>query len=79
MVRVVTADGEWFPVRRKLLRPCIALTKAVRSEEAAEVAVDVNTLDFDRCRGWGVGLVGQGRGGTSGLGRGRVGPAGLSR
>ncbi len=39
-----------FPVRRKLLRPCIALTKAVRSEEesGAEVAVDVDTLTFDR-------------------------------
>lgn len=37
-------------VKRKLLRPCIALTKAVRSEEGGspEVQVDVDTLTFDR-------------------------------
>jgi hypothetical protein len=29
---VRSSDGEWFPVKRKLLRPCIALTRAVRSE-----------------------------------------------
>ena len=42
--------GEWFPVKRKLLRPCIALTKAVRSEDEAEVdvSVDVDTDIFDR-------------------------------
>ncbi|KAI7845581.1 hypothetical protein COHA_000869 [Chlorella ohadii] len=49
-VIVRTLDGEWFPVKRKLLRPCISLTKAVRSEEegSPEVTVDVDTLTFDR-------------------------------
>jgi hypothetical protein len=28
VVHVFTSDGEWFPVKKKLLRPCIALTKA---------------------------------------------------
>jgi len=44
------AAGEWFPVKRKLLRHCIALTKVVRSEEEAEVdvSVDVDTDIFDR-------------------------------
>jgi hypothetical protein len=27
IVHVTTSDGEWFPVKKKLLRPCIALTK----------------------------------------------------
>jgi hypothetical protein len=45
-------DGEFFPVRRKLLRPCIALTAAVRSAEDAPLAqVEVDTPTFDR---WGV-------------------------
>lgn len=37
-------------VKRRLLRPCISLTKAVRSEEqgSPEVTVDVDTLTFDR-------------------------------
>ncbi len=26
---VTTSDGEWFPVKKKLLRPCIALTKVM--------------------------------------------------
>lgn len=51
-VKVVTNDGEWFPVKRVLLRPCIALTTALRAEQAglseAEVPVDVDTLTFDR-------------------------------
>jgi len=52
-VSVFTSDGEWFPVKRKLLRPCISLTKVVRSEaeEAPEVTVDVDTLTFDRWAG----------------------------
>ena len=29
-VGVTTSDGEWFPVQRALLRPCIALTKVGR-------------------------------------------------
>ena len=52
-VNVYTSDGEWFPVQRKLLRPCIALTKLVRSEEAAPtVHVGIDTLTFDRCARW---------------------------
>lgn len=27
IVHVLTSDGEYFPVKKKLLRPCIALTK----------------------------------------------------
>lgn len=40
-------------MKRKLLRPCISLTKAVRSEEegSPEVDVDVDTLTFDRRAG----------------------------
>lgn len=39
-----------FPVKRKLLRSCIALTAAVRSDEQnlISVHVDVGTLTFDR-------------------------------
>ena len=46
-MEVLTRDGEAFPVKRRLLRPCIALTQAVRSV-APSVAVDVDTLVFDR-------------------------------
>ena len=46
-LEVLMRDGEAFPVKRRLLRPCIALTHAVRSEAPA-VAVDVDTLVFDR-------------------------------
>lgn len=37
-------------MKRKLLRSCIALTAAVRSneEQLISVAVDVDTLTFDR-------------------------------
>lgn len=50
IVNVSTNDGEVFPVKRKLLRSCIALTAAVRSneEQVISVAVDVDTLTFDR-------------------------------
>ncbi|MEW5318093.1 MAG: hypothetical protein WDW38_009344 [Sanguina aurantia] len=50
VVNVVTSDGECFPVKKALLRPCIALTKAVRSwdVEALDVNVEVDTLTFDR-------------------------------
>ncbi len=56
-VNVLTSDGEIFPVHRQLLRPCIALTKAVRDRPAAdeapadapaEVSVDVDCATFDR-------------------------------
>ncbi|GAB4817964.1 hypothetical protein N2152v2_005010 [Parachlorella kessleri] len=49
-VKVITNDGEWFSVKRKLLRSCITLTTALRSEGEAglEITVDVDTLTFDR-------------------------------
>lgn len=49
--------GEWFPVKRQLLRPCIALTSAVRAEDPAaggpppQAAIDVDCLTFDRWAG----------------------------
>eukprot|EP00882_Tetradesmus_deserticola_P028168 GHRQ01031362.1.p1 GENE.GHRQ01031362.1~~GHRQ01031362.1.p1 ORF type:complete len:220 (+),score=106.70 GHRQ01031362.1:51-662(+) len=50
VVHVYTNDGEWFPVKKKLLRSCIALTKAVRDsgDAAPTVHVDIDTLTFDR-------------------------------
>lgn len=49
VVHITTSDGEWFPVKRRLLRPAIALTRVVRSEEAHPSAtIDVDTLTFDR-------------------------------
>jgi len=49
MLDVITADGEEFPVKRKLLRSCISLTHAVRDTEQASVhLVLVDTLVFDR-------------------------------
>ena len=49
MLDVVTADGEVFPVKRKLLRSCISLTQAVRDTTQASVQLDsVDTLVFDR-------------------------------
>lgn len=49
-VHVATSDGEIFPVRRQLLRPCISLTKAVRDrgEATPQVGVDVDCATFDR-------------------------------
>jgi hypothetical protein len=48
LVEVLTEDGEAFPVKRKLLRPCINLTQVVRGGVPC-VSVAVNTLVFDRC------------------------------
>ncbi|KAG1665059.1 hypothetical protein FOA52_012478 [Chlamydomonas sp. UWO 241] len=50
VVGVTTSDGEWFPVKKKLLRACIALTKVVRDsgDTAAAVTIDVDCLTFDR-------------------------------
>lgn len=45
---VLTSEEEVFSVKRRLLRPCIALTHAVRSEDVSSVHVDVPTLVFDR-------------------------------
>lgn len=50
LVDVHTNDGEVFPVHRRLLRPCISLTKVVRAAGEGEAAahIDVDTLTFDR-------------------------------
>lgn len=49
LVSVRTSDGEVFPVSRRLLRPCIALTQAIRSTHAQpSVTVSVDCLTFDR-------------------------------
>lgn len=49
LVEIHTSDGEMFPVSRRLLRPCIALTEAVRSEEVRpSVMVPIDCLTFDR-------------------------------
>ncbi|KAL4525142.1 hypothetical protein Ndes2526B_g07315 [Nannochloris sp. 'desiccata'] len=49
LIDIHTNDGEYFPVHRKLLRPCIALTKPVRTPGCGvTAAVDVDTLTFDR-------------------------------
>lgn len=49
-IRVLTSDGEEFPVARQLLRCCISLTKAVRDLQAEEpsVSVNVDCCTFDR-------------------------------
>mmetsp|Transcript_45300 Transcript_45300/g.118919 ORF Transcript_45300/g.118919 Transcript_45300/m.118919 type:complete len:522 (+) Transcript_45300:3-1568(+) len=49
-VLVTTRDGELFPVHRRLLKPCISLTKAVRDASCAapEADVDVDCATFDR-------------------------------
>lgn len=49
-IRVLTSDGEEFPVARQLLRPCISLTKVVRDLQASDpqVSVDVECCIFDR-------------------------------
>lgn len=58
-VHVVCSDGEWFPVHASLLKPCIALNRAVRqalgagagggeAPGAPRVSVAVDTLSFDR-------------------------------
>lgn len=38
VVKCFTRDGEWFPVKRALLRPCIALTAALRAAGTAGTA-----------------------------------------
>lgn len=50
IVHVTTTDGDVFPVKKPLLRPCIALTKVVRDSgsQPAATEVDVGTLTFDR-------------------------------
>lgn len=54
VVDVYTGDDEWFPVRKKLLRPCIALTSAVMAGKgvhegaSTEVHVTIDCCTFDR-------------------------------
>lgn len=50
-VTVTCSDGEHFVVHKSLLRPCIALTGAIRAAGPAggsAVSVDVGCLTFDR-------------------------------
>jgi len=35
-VSITTSDGEYFPVKARLLRPCLALTSAVQSGKGAQ-------------------------------------------
>ena len=48
IVDVHTNDNEQFPVRKRLLRPCIALTAQVRAACRSHCSVDIDTLTFDR-------------------------------
>jgi len=54
VVGVTTADGEYFPVKAKLLRPCLALTSAVQAGRGVHLtcmptaSVAVECCDFDR-------------------------------
>lgn len=50
-VTVHTNDGEFFLVNKRVLRPCISLTRAIRSAGpggGSEASVDVGCLVFDR-------------------------------
>eukprot|EP00163_Fabomonas_tropica_P034729 TRINITY_DN9770_c0_g1_i1.p1 TRINITY_DN9770_c0_g1~~TRINITY_DN9770_c0_g1_i1.p1 ORF type:complete len:508 (-),score=90.30 TRINITY_DN9770_c0_g1_i1:417-1940(-) len=49
-VIVHTNDEEWFPVKKRLLVPCITLTKQVRDQgvDVPEVHIEVDCLTFDR-------------------------------
>ena len=46
VVDVYTSDDEHFPVKKRLLRPCIALTSHVRAPDRAECHVDIDTPDI---------------------------------
>ena len=54
MVDVTTSDEEFFPVKRRLLRPCIKLTSAVmagagvHADASTEATVPVDCCTFDR-------------------------------
>ena len=50
LVHVTTSDDEYFPVKKRLLLPCIALAGAVLDKDVAapKVAVDVDCCTFDR-------------------------------
>uniref|UniRef100_A0A7S3UBV0 Cytochrome b5 heme-binding domain-containing protein n=1 Tax=Picocystis salinarum TaxID=88271 RepID=A0A7S3UBV0_9CHLO len=49
-VDVYTNDGEWFPVKKQILRPCISFTTHVRKAAGARISVhvDVPCLIFDK-------------------------------
>jgi hypothetical protein len=47
-VAVQSSDGEEFLISRRVLRPCLALTRAVRDPDVASVAVDVDACTLDR-------------------------------
>lgn len=49
-VDIYTNDGEWFPVKKQILRPCISLTKHVRNaqHDRPVVHIDVPCLIFDK-------------------------------
>lgn len=61
IVQILSLDGEVFPVKRKLLRPCIALTSVVQAgkgkygapasieEDGAPVSEEVVHVDVDAC------------------------------
>lgn len=54
IVNVTTSDDEIFPVKTKLLRPCLALTSAVQAgkgvyaDAVKDVSVDIDCCTFDR-------------------------------
>lgn len=43
-IRVHTNDDEWFPVKRGLLKCCIALTQTLRDKDASSIRVDLDCL-----------------------------------
>ena len=59
IVQIISLDGEVFPVKRKLLRPCIALTSLVQAgkgkyckaleEDGAPASEGVARVDVDAC------------------------------
>ncbi len=50
VIDVICSDDEWFPVKKKLLQPCIALTKHVLDDSSVrpKVKVDMDCCLFDR-------------------------------
>jgi len=45
---VYCRDGEWFPVKKRLLQPCLKLAQKVLSDELEEVHVDIDCCAFDK-------------------------------
>ena len=69
VVSVNTSDGETFPVHRRLLRPCIALTRAIR-----EAGADGPAVSSGKRREWEAsqGITSQGIASRGGDSRGRA-------